>query len=167
MVLGRRELSVVLLTFGAMFCVYVVLLAGPIVAQSGGGSGLSPGTPARGGNTDNPSALPNMATISAVDCTVEDTGASITLEDGDGMRARFIDGQDVEITATESQIRIEVLNGEFLSDVAEFLNSSDQSPPRSLRRSLARSPRRRNARSESQSRCPSLPKTGPGLREPN
>ena len=37
-VLGRRELSVVLLIFGAIFCVYVVLLAGPIAAQSGGGS---------------------------------------------------------------------------------------------------------------------------------
>ncbi len=38
MVLGRRELSVVLLAFGAIISVYMVLLAGPTSAQQGGGS---------------------------------------------------------------------------------------------------------------------------------
>ena len=38
MVLGTRELSVVLLAFGAVISVYMVLLAGPTSAQQGGGS---------------------------------------------------------------------------------------------------------------------------------
>ncbi len=38
MVLGRRELSVVLLAFGGIISVYMVLLAGPTSAQQGGGS---------------------------------------------------------------------------------------------------------------------------------
>lgn len=36
--MGRRELSVALLVFGAGISVYMILLAGPTSAQSGGGS---------------------------------------------------------------------------------------------------------------------------------
>lgn len=125
--IGSRELSVALLIFGAFISVYMVLLTVPTSAQNAGGSGLPTGTPARGENTDNPSAPPNLVTISAAACTVADTGASVTLEDGDGTQARFVEGPDVEITATESQIRIEALNRKFLIDVAEFLDASDQS----------------------------------------
>ncbi len=123
--LGRRGFSVVLLVFGAVISVYMMLLAGPISAQdSNDGSGPSAGTPVDAQNTNDPSSPPNVFTIPAQDCTVANTGASVTLEESDGTRGRVVDAQGVKITATADQIRIEITNeGDIFDDVAQFSGS--------------------------------------------
>ena len=125
MVLGRRGFSVVLLVFGAVVSIYMLLLASPISAQdSNDGLGPPAGTPVNDQNTNNPSSPPNLFTIPAQNCTVADTGASVTLEESDGTQGRVVDGQGVEITATADQIRIEILNeGDVFGDVAQFSGS--------------------------------------------
>ena len=70
----------------SVVCIWV--LAVPAPAQE---SPLT-GTPAQGTNPDSPSSPPDIVTIAASGCTVSE-GASITLEDGDGTQALFIDGQ--------------------------------------------------------------------------
>jgi len=124
-VLGRRGLSVVLLVFGAVVSIYMLLLASPISAQdSNDGLGPPTGTPVNAQNTNNPSSPPNLFTIPAQNCTVADTGASVTLEESDGTQGRVVDGQGVKITATADQIRIEILNdGDVFDDVAQFSGS--------------------------------------------
>jgi hypothetical protein len=90
------------------------LFALPAAAQ------VSPlaGTPAQGTNPDSPSSPPDLVTIAAEGCTVSE-GASITLEDGDGTEARFVDGQlGIEITSTGDQIMIEGPNDDYIGDHA-------------------------------------------------
>ena len=98
----------------ALVVVGVGLFALPAAAQEG----PPPGTPAQGTNPDSPSSPPDLVTIAAEGCTVED-GASVTLEDGDGTQARFVDGQlGIEITSTSSQITIEGPNDDYIGDHA-------------------------------------------------
>jgi len=81
-------------------------------------SGIPSGTRATGSNPDSPSSPPDLITINRSDCTVVQ-GASITVEDGDGTEARFVDGDnDVEIRADASRFRIEGPNDEFIGDNA-------------------------------------------------
>jgi hypothetical protein len=103
------------------FCIaslFVVgLLVVPAVAQDDG-SGPPAGTPAPGSNPDSPSSPPDLVTIQAEGCTVSE-GASVTLEDGDGTTARFVDGQrGIEITVTGNQISIQGPNDDFIGDHA-------------------------------------------------
>jgi hypothetical protein len=103
------------------FCVASLLVLGlfvvPAIAQDNG-SGPPAGTPATGSNPDSPSSPPDLVTISAQGCRVSE-GASVTLEDGDGTTARFVDGQrGIEITATGNQISIEGPPGDFIGDHA-------------------------------------------------
>ena len=106
------------------FCISSLFVLGlfvvPAVAQDNG-SGPPAGTPARGSNPDNPAGIPDLITIPAERCTVAE-GASVTLEDDEGeTQARFVDGQqDIEITATDSQIRIEGPNDQNIGDHATF-----------------------------------------------
>src|SRR5919107_1617277 len=83
-----RAVSMVGAVF-ALVCLVLVLLVVPAGAQDGG---IRPGTAADGSNPENPSDNPTIITIAARGCTVA-AGASITLEDGDGTRAIFIDGE--------------------------------------------------------------------------
>jgi len=81
-------------------------------------SGIPEGTPAPGTNPDNPSSPPNLITIGVEDCTVSD-GASITVEDGDGTEARFVDGsRAIEIIGTRDEITIEGPPGDFIGNHA-------------------------------------------------
>src|SRR5829696_9968018 len=81
------------------------------------------GTPAQGSNPDSPSSPPDLVTIAAQGCTVSE-GASITLEDGDGTQAQFVDGQlDIEITSTSDQITIVGPDDDYIGDHA--VSSSD------------------------------------------
>jgi hypothetical protein len=100
------------------------LFAVPAAAQDGPPTG----TPAQGSNPDNPAGNPDLITIPAENCTVSE-GASVTLEDDEGETpARFVDGQKgIEITATESQIRIEGPNDVFIGDSATFPDPNDTS----------------------------------------
>jgi hypothetical protein len=92
----------------------VALSALPAAAQA---SPLS-GTPAQGTNPDSPSSPPDVVTIAAEGCTVEE-GASVTLEDGDGTHALFVDGQrGIEITSTSRQITIEGPNDDYIGNHA-------------------------------------------------
>jgi hypothetical protein len=102
-----------------LLLVSVALFALPAAAQQ---SPLA-GTPAQGTNPDSPSSPPDLVTIAAEGCTVSE-GASITLEDGDGTQARFVDGQlGIEITSTGDQITIEGPNDDYIGDHA--VSSSD------------------------------------------
>src|SRR3712207_6102391 len=85
----------------------LALLVVPAIAQDTG-AGPPEGTPARGSNPDNPAGNPDLITIRARGCTVAE-GASVTLKDDEGeTQAQFVDGQrGIEITATDSEIRIE------------------------------------------------------------
>jgi hypothetical protein len=81
------------------------------------------GTPAQGSNPDSPSSPPDVVTITAPGCTVSE-GASITLEDGDGTHALFVDGQQgIEITSTIDQITIVGPNNDYIWNHA--VSSSD------------------------------------------
>jgi hypothetical protein len=74
------------------------------------------GTPAQGTNPDSPSSPPDVVTITAPGCTVSE-GASITLEDGDGTHALFVDGQmEIEITSTGGQITIVGPNDDYIGN---------------------------------------------------
>jgi hypothetical protein len=97
----------------------LMLLAAPAGAQNAqAGEGPPAGTPAQGSNPDSPSDTPDLVTIPAEGCRVSE-GASVTLEDGDGTTARFVDGQrSIEITATNGQIRLEGPNDDFIGNHA-------------------------------------------------
>jgi hypothetical protein len=70
------------------------------------GSGPPAGTPAPGTDT-NGDTTRDIATIAANNCRVS-PGASVTLSDYDGTRARFVDGQlGINITATENELTIQ------------------------------------------------------------
>ena len=100
----------VLLSRGLIFfCISSLFVLGlfvvPAIAQDTG-AGPPEGTPAPGTDTNGDTSL-DLATIAANNCSVS-PGASVTLSDYDGTRARFIDGRlGIEITATGNQLRIQ------------------------------------------------------------
>jgi len=109
MVEGMQHRGVVLPHGLIFFCIASLLILGlfvvPALAQDNG-SGPPEGTPAPGTDT-NGDTTRDLATIAANDCRVT-PGASVTLSDRDGTRARFVDGRlGFEITPTENQIRIQ------------------------------------------------------------
>ena len=108
----------------ALMCVVLVLFVLPAGAQDGG---IPPGTAANGSNPDNPSDTPTIVTIAASGCTVA-AGASITLEDGDGTRAIFTDGdRGITIISQDGRPRIEGPPGDFIGDHARFPDDNDDS----------------------------------------
>ena len=118
---GMQYRGVVLSRGLVFFCVASLFLLGlfvvPAIAQDNG-AGPTAGTPAPGTNPDSPDSPPDLVTISAQNCRVSE-GASVTLEDGDGTTARFVDGQQgIEITATGNQISIQGPNDDFIGDHA-------------------------------------------------
>jgi hypothetical protein len=69
-------------------------------------SGPPADTPAPGTDTNGDTSL-DIATIAANNCRVS-PGASVTLSDYDGTRARFVDGRlGINITATENELTIQ------------------------------------------------------------
>jgi hypothetical protein len=90
----------------------------PALAQQAG-TGPAAGTPATGTNPDNPAGNPDLITIPAVGCDVT-PGASVTVEDGDGTTATFVDGQaGITITSTGSELEVEGPNDQNLGDLVE------------------------------------------------
>ena len=113
----RRVISLSGAAF-VLLCIVVVLLAAPAGAQDGGG--IPMGAPASGVDTDNNNSPPDAVMVSADACEVS-PGASITLEDGDGTQARFVDGEkEITITAQEGHPRIEGPVDDFVGDHATF-----------------------------------------------
>jgi hypothetical protein len=103
-----------------LFCILVVLLAAPAGAQDGG---IPVGAPASGIDTDDNNSPPDVVLVSADACKVT-PGASITLEDGDGTKARFVDGEkEITITTQEGHPRIEGPVDDFVGDHATFPDS--------------------------------------------
>ena len=98
----------------------VCLLSGPTWAQGAGAEGIPVRTTATGvdtGGTDDP---PDLVRIAANDCTVA-RGASVTLEDGDGTTAEFVDDErGATITAPGGRPQIQATNGGFIGDSATF-----------------------------------------------
>src|SRR5918997_4408956 len=114
-----RAVSLVGAVF-ALVCVVLVLLVVPAGAQDGG---IHLPTAADGSNPENPSDNPTIITIAARGCTVA-AGASITLEDGDGTRAVFTDGdRGITIISQDGHPRIEGPPGDFVGDHARFPGS--------------------------------------------
>jgi hypothetical protein len=90
----------------------------PALAQQPG-SGPPAGTPATGTNPDNPAGNPDLITIPAAGCDVS-PGASVTVEDGDGTTARFVNGQGgIIITSTGSELEVEGPNDQNMGDLVE------------------------------------------------
>jgi hypothetical protein len=90
----------------------------PALAQQPG-TGPPAGTPATGTNPDNPAGNPDLITIPAVGCDVS-PGASVTVEDGDGTTATFVDGQaGITITSTGSELEVEGPNDQNMGDLVE------------------------------------------------
>lgn len=103
--------------FVTLLCIALILSVGPVGAQES--DGIPPGTPARGSNPESPSDTPRLITIAVSGCTVSE-GASVTVEDGDGTTARFVDEQrGIEITGVNDEIRIEGPPGDFIGNHAE------------------------------------------------
>jgi hypothetical protein len=101
----------------ALLCVGLVLLMAPAWAQEGG---IPPGTAARGVDTENNNRPPDVVVVAASGCTVA-AGASITIEDGDGTRAIFTDGdRGITILSQDGHPRIEGPPGDFVGDHARF-----------------------------------------------
>jgi hypothetical protein len=116
-----RAVSLVGAVF-ALFCVVLVLLVVPAGAQDGG---IPPGTAANGVDTDNNNSPPDVIVVEASGCTVA-AGASITLEDGDGTRAIFTDGdRGITIISQDGRPRIEGPPGDFIGDHARFPTSDE------------------------------------------
>ncbi len=111
--------------FGTVFtllCIVLVLLVLPAGAQDGG---IPPGTAANGVDTDDNNSPPDVIVVAASGCTVA-AGASITLEDGDGTRAIFTDGdRGITIVAQDGRPRIEGPPGDFVGDHARFPTSDE------------------------------------------
>ena len=102
----------------ALLCIVLILFAFPAGAQDSGG--IPPGTAANGVDTDNNNSPPDVIMVAADDCAVS-SGASITLEDGDGTRAIFTDQErGITITASGGHPRIEGPVGDFIGDHATF-----------------------------------------------
>ncbi len=109
--------------FAASCLVLVAVLVSPVSAQETDTSGIPIGTPANGVDTGNTNDPPDMVTIAANDCTVS-PGASVTLEDGDGTQAQFVDGDNqVTITAPDGGPQIQVSGGDFIGNHATFPTS--------------------------------------------
>jgi hypothetical protein len=88
----------------------------PALAQQPG-TGPPAGTPATGTNPDNPAGNPDLITIPAVGCDVS-SAASVTVEDGDGTTATFVNGQGgITITSTGSELEVEGPNDQNLGDL--------------------------------------------------
>ena len=116
-----RAVSLVGAVF-ALFGVALVLLVVPAGAQDGG---IPPGTAANGVDTDNNNSPPDVIVVAASGCTVA-AGASITLEDGDGTRAIFTDGdRGITIISQDGRPRIEGPPGDFIGDHARFPTSDE------------------------------------------
>ena len=116
-----RAVSLVGAVF-ALFGVVLVLLVVPAGAQDGG---IPPGTAANGVDTDNNNSPPDVIVVAASGCTVA-AGASITLEDGDGTRAIFTDGdRGITIISQDGRPRIEGPPGDFIGDHASFPTSDE------------------------------------------
>ena len=104
-----------------LLCIALVLVALPAGAQDSGG--IPPGTAANGVDTDNNNSPPDAVLVAADDCTVS-PGASITLEDGDGTRARFVDGElEVTISEQDGSPKIEGPVDDYIGDHATFPDS--------------------------------------------
>ena len=116
-----RAVSLVGAVF-ALFGVVLILLVVPAGAQDGG---IPPGTAANGVDTDNNNSPPDVIVVAASGCTVA-AGASITLEDGDGTRAIFTDGdRGITIISQDGRPRIEGPPGDFIGDHARFPTSDE------------------------------------------
>jgi hypothetical protein len=101
-----------------LLCIVVVLLAAPVGAQDSGG--IPPGTAANGVDTDDNNSPPDAVLVAADACTVS-PGASITLEDGDGTQARFVDGElEVTISEQDGSPKIEGPVTDYIGDHATF-----------------------------------------------
>jgi hypothetical protein len=101
-----------------VLCIALVLVAFPVGAQAIGG--IPPGTAANGVDTDDNNSPPDAVLIAADDCTVS-PGASITLEDGDGTQARFVDGElGATISEQDGSPKIEGPVSDFIGDHATF-----------------------------------------------
>ena len=111
--------------FGAVFalaCFALALCVLPAGAQDGG---IPSGTAANGVDTDDNNSPPDVIVVAANGCIVA-AGASITLEDGDGTRAIFTDGdRGITIVAQDGHPRIEGPPGDFVGDHARFPTSDD------------------------------------------
>jgi hypothetical protein len=106
----------------ALLFVALVLLVVPAGAQDGG---IPPGTAANGVDTDNNNSPPDVIVVAASGCTIA-AGASITLEDGDGTRAIFTDGdRGITIISQDGRPRIEGPPGDFIGDHARFPTSDE------------------------------------------
>ena len=115
--------SVLGTSFAASCLVLVCLLVSPVWAQATATNGIPVGTPANGVDTGNTNDPPDMVTIAANDCTVS-PGASVTLEDGDGTQARFVDGERrVTIAAPNGKPQIQASGGGFIGKRATFSDS--------------------------------------------
>src|SRR5918994_267038 len=116
--MGMRRLVSLSGTVFVMLCIALVLVAFPVGAQDSGG--IPPGTAANGVYTDDNNSPPDVVLVAADDCTVS-PGASITLEDGDGTQARFVDGElDVTISEQDGSPKIEGPVDDFIGDHATF-----------------------------------------------
>ena len=100
------------------------LLSGPTWAQGAGTGGVPVGTTATGVDTGGTNDPPDLVRIAASDCTVA-RGASVTpsvtLEDGDGTRAEFVDDErGATITASGGRPQIRATNGGFIGESVTF-----------------------------------------------
>jgi hypothetical protein len=108
---------VLLVASGALL---IFLLYAPVKAQD---SGIPAGTPANGEDTDNNNSPPDAILVAADDCTVS-SGASITLEDGDGTQGTFTDGdREIFISGQNGSPRIVGPVSDFVGDHATFPTS--------------------------------------------
>ena len=112
--------SVLGTSFAASCLILVSLLVSPAWAQATATNGIPVGTPANGVDTGDTNDPPDLVVIAANDCTVS-PGASVTLEDGDGTRARLVDGaRQVTIAAPNGKPEIQASGGDFIGDHATF-----------------------------------------------
>lgn len=101
----------------SLLFIVLIALAVPVGAQESDG-GIPAGTPARGSNPENASDNPTLITIAISGCTVSE-GASVTVEDGDGTTARFVDGQrGIKLAGANGEVRIEGPTGDFIGNHA-------------------------------------------------
>ena len=101
----------------ALLCFAMVFFVLPVGAHDGG---IPPGTAATEVDTSNSNDPPDVAQVAATGCTVS-SGASITLEDGDGTQATLTDGKKgIVIFDQNGRPRIEQEAGDFVGDHATF-----------------------------------------------
>ncbi len=90
----------------------------PALAQQAG-SGPPAGTSATGSNPDNPAGNPDLITIPAAGCDVS-PAATVTVEDGDGTTASFVNGQaGINFTSTGTELEVEGPNDQNLGDLVQ------------------------------------------------